>query len=239
MAGRIELKYLVSWRTRERLMARLGPYLEPAPYTDDRATYPIMSLYFDSPSLRFYDEKLEGEAIRDKVRLRGYGYDWADLDPVILEVKHKIGPRIIKYRKKLGPFRREYLSPDEWRLADDPEAAPVAALAERYRLRPAVQILYQRETYESPFAPGLRVAFDSQLTALHPGEAMRSALFDDPAHRCLRETDFVFEIKSNGGLPPWSLAAIRACQLQQRSISKYVLGVEKLGLHRREIGVYA
>lgn len=239
MAGRIELKYQVDYRLKDRLMARLGPYLEPAPHTDDRAMYSIMSLYFDSPSLRFYDEKLEGENIRDKIRLRGYGYDWNALDPVILEIKHKIGPRIIKFRKNLGPFRPEYLEPEKWRLDDDPKAAKVAALAHRYRLRPAVQILYQRETYESPFAPGLRVAFDSNLIALHPGEKMTSGMQDDPARRCMSETHFIFEIKSNGGLPPWALAAIRDAQLNVRSISKYVLGIEKLNLHRREIGVYA
>lgn len=239
MAGRIELKYQIDYRLKDRLMARLGPYLEPAPHTDDRAMYPIMSLYFDSPSLRFYDEKLEGENIRDKIRLRGYGYDWYACDPVILEIKHKIGSRIIKFRKNLGAFRPEFLEPEKWQLDGDPKGAAVSALAHRYRLRPAVQILYQRETYESSFAPGLRVAFDSHLIALHPGERMSREIYDDTSRRCMSETHFIFEIKSNGGLPPWALAAIHDAQLNVRSISKYVLGIEKLNLHRREIGVYA
>ena len=239
MAGRIELKYHIDYRLKELLLGRLLPYLEPAPYTDDQARYPIMSLYFDSPSLRFYDEKLEGENIRDKVRLRGYGFDWHGLDPVVLEIKHKIGPKIFKFRKKLGVFREEYFDPERWPVEGDPGGRAVAALAARYQLRPAVQILYQRETYESPFAPGLRVAFDSHLVALHPGERMHSELFDHPGRRCLPDTQFIFEIKSNGGLPPWALAAIRAGNLNVRSISKYVLGIEKLNLHKREIGVYA
>lgn len=239
MAGRIELKYLIDPSTKERLLARWRPYLEPAPYTDELAMYPIMSLYFDSPSLRFYDEKLEGEALRNKVRLRGYGYDWRGLDPCILEVKSKINSRILKFRKNLGVFRREYLHPAQWPLAEDPSAAPVIALALRYQLRPAVQVLYRRETYESPFCPGLRVAFDSQLLALDVDERMSPDKVDDPRRRCLPDNRFIFEIKSNGGLPSWILQGLHDGQVLLRSISKYVLAIEKLQLHRREMGVYA
>ena len=239
MSGRIELKYLIDHNARARLLAAWRPYLEAAPYTDDRSMYPIMSLYFDSPSLRFYEEKLEGEMLRNKVRLRGYGYNWSDLDPCVLEIKRKVDNRIIKFRKNLGPFKKDYWNPECWPLDGDPQGETVAALALRYRLRPAVQILYQRETYESPYFPGLRVAFDSHLVALHPGEAMTMDVFEDSRRRILPDKFFIFEIKSYGTLPPWVLDAVHICQLQARAISKYVHGVEKLGLHQREIGVYA
>ena len=239
MGGRIELKYLVDPDTKNRLMARWRPYLVPAPYTDALAMYPIMSLYFDSPSLRFYDEKLEGEALRNKVRLRGYGYRWEGLDPCILEVKSKVNQRIFKFRKKLGVYRPEYMHPERWPLQDDPTAAPVVALALRHQLRPAVQVLYRRQTFESPFCPGLRVAFDSQLLALDVGEIMHPDKVDDPRYRCLPEDRFVFEVKSNGGLPDWILRGLHDGQVLLRSISKYVVAIEKLGLHRREMGVYA
>ncbi len=238
VAGRIELKYLVDHRVRERLLAAWRPFLVAAPYTDDRAMYPIMSLYFDSPSLCFYDEKVEGEGLRNKVRLRGYGYRWQGLDPCILEVKRKVDSRILKFRRNLGRFRPELFDPGLWELGDDPEAEPILALAHRYRLRPAVQILYQRETYESPFFPGLRIAFDSNLIALSPGEGMRSELFSDPSRRILRESDFIFEIKSGGGLPSWVTTAIYSCGLELRSLSKYVFGIEKLNLQNREMGVF-
>ena len=239
MAGRIELKYLVDHHARARLLAAWNEYLVPAPYTDDRAMYPIMSLYFDSPSLAFYDEKVEGEMLRNKVRLRGYGYDWKGLDPCILEIKRKVDSRILKFRKNLGIFRREFWDPAAWDLDGDPQGEQVAALALRHNLRPAVQILYQRETYESPYCPGLRIAFDSHLVALHPEEEMRSEIFEDRRRRCLGDTQYIFEVKSNGAMPNWVLSAIHGCQLQVRSLSKYVIGIEKLHLQNCEIGVYA
>jgi len=237
--GRVELKYLIDHRAKARLLAAWREYLVPAPYTDERAMYPIMSLYFDSPSLRFYDEKLEGEMLRNKVRLRGYGYHWQGLDPCILEVKRKVDCRVIKFRKNLGAFRPEFFDPTTWDLAGDPQGEVVTSLALRHHLRPAVQILYQRETYESPYCPGLRVAFDSHLLALHPEEEMRFELFEDPRRRCFSDTEFVFEVKADDTLPMWVLSAIHACQLDLRSISKYAIGIEKLHLHHREIGVYA
>jgi hypothetical protein len=239
MSGRIELKYLVDWRQREILLNAFRPYLEAAAHTDERASYPILSLYFDTPSLLFYDEKLDGEKLRTKVRLRGYGVELPQLAPCFLEIKRKVDARIIKYRKQFERFEPALLEPASWPLGEDPQGAQIAAAFHRYRLRPAVQTLYRRETFESPFVRTLRLAFDSQLLALYPGQRFDRSLFDDERHRCLADTQFIFEIKSDGRLPPWILAGIHAANLKQQAISKYVLCIDKLGLAQKEIGVYA
>lgn len=253
MAGRIELKYWVDWRQRELILRRWRRYLEFAPYTNENGIYPIMSLYYDSPSLAFYDEKLEGEKLRSKVRLRGYGYRWQELSPLFLEIKRKVSDRVIKYRRKYDRFDPSLFDPQSWNLrqptgaepggsAVDVEAGDVAQLElllQRYRLRPAVQILYQREAYESPFFPSLRIAFDSQLVALHPRQAVDRKVLESRSHRLTRDTEYVFEIKSDGGLPRWVMDGIQAGQVTQRAISKYCMGIEKLDLQHREIGVYA
>jgi len=241
VSGRIELKYVIDWRQREILLAAYRPYLEAAPYTDDLASYQILSVYFDTPSLLFYDEKNDGEMLRTKVRLRGYGVDLEKMSPCFLEIKRKVDSRIIKYRKKFDHFTPDLLDPVSWRLDSGqlgPDAAQLAAALYRYRLRPAVQILYRRETYETSFVRTLRLAFDSQLLALYPGQRFERSLHDDERHRCMADTQFIFEIKSDGRLPPWIFEGIRAAGIVQRAVSKYVLGVDKLGLARREIGVY-
>lgn len=239
MSGRIELKYLIDWRQREILLNAFRPYLEAAAHTDERASYPILSLYFDTPSLLFYDEKNDGEMLRSKVRLRGYGVQVEQLAPCFLEIKRKIDSRILKFRKQFDRFEPSLIDPAHWRLEADPQGAQIAAALHRYRLRPVVQVLYRRETYETPFVRTLRLAFDSQLLALHPGQRFEDSLFDDHRHRCLGDTQFIFEVKSDGRLPPWLLEGIRAAELVQRAISKYVLCVDKLGLAQKEIGVYA
>ena len=260
--GRIELKYWIGWRQREAILRLWRPYLVPAPYTNEYGIYPIMSLYYDSPSLVFFDEKLEGEMLRNKVRLRGYGYRWAELSPIFLEIKRKVNERILKYRKKFDGFDPDLFVPELWDLdggevdaggddggegdgagsseRDRRDLAQLAAQVPRDRLRPAVQVLYQREAYESPFFPSLRIAFDSQVVALHPGqEVTPEALEEHGGHRITGDLEYVFEIKSNGGLPGWVMDGIRLGQVSQRAISKYCMGIEKLDLHHREIGVYA
>lgn len=251
MAGRIELKYWVDWRQRELLLERWRPYLVFAPYTNEYGIYPIMSLYYDSPSLAFYDEKLEGEKLRSKVRLRGYGYRWQELSPLFLEIKRKVADRVIKYRRKYDRFDPGLFRPETWNLADgevdgivgvgarDRDIAQLELLVQKYRLRPAVQILYQREGYESPFFPSLRIAFDSQLVALHPEQEATPSVFESASHRLQKDTEYVFEIKSDGGLPRWVMDGIKAAQVTQRAISKYCMGIEKLDMQHREIGVYA
>lgn len=239
MSGRIELKYLIDWRQREILLNACRPYVEAAAHTDERASYPILSLYFDTPSLLFYDEKLDGEMLRTKVRLRGYGVQLENLAPCFLEIKRKVDSRILKFRQQFPKFEKALLDPARWPLENEPQGAQLALALHRYRLRPAVQILYRRETYESSFVRTLRLAFDSQVLALHPGQRYERALHGDERHRCLADTQFIFEIKSDGRLPPWLLEGIRSAELVQRAISKYVLGVDKLGLAQKEIGVYA
>lgn len=239
MSGRIELKYLIDWRQRETLLNACRPYLEAAAHTDELASYPIHSTYFDTPSLLFFDEKLDGEMLRTKVRLRGYGVQLDQLSPLFLEIKRKVDSRILKFRRRYERFEPALLDPRSWQLETDPQGAQIAAALHRYRLRPVVQILYRRETYESPYVRTLRLAFDSQLLALHPGQRYERTLHDDERHRCLKDTQFIFEVKSDGRLPPWLLEAIRSAELVQRAISKYVIGVDKLGLAHQEIGVYA
>jgi VTC domain len=159
--------------------------------------------------------------------------------PCFLEIKRKVDTRIIKYRQKFERFSPELMNPACWRLGDDREGAALAAALHLYALRPAVQTIYLRQTFESPFANTLRLAFDSQLYALLPGQRFERALVDDPRHRCLGESQFIFEIKSDGRLPEWLRRGLEAAEVVQRALSKYVIAIEKLQLERAEIGVYA
>jgi len=238
MPGRVELKYLVTNEVKTRLLASWQEYLHSDSHTDDRAVYPILSLYFDSPSLASYYEKVDGEAVRNKVRLRGYGYGWRGMDPCFLEVKRKIGSRIFKFRKNLGSFQKKFFSPEQWEF-DNVQDGPVAAISELYHLRPSSQIFYLREVYESPYSSYLRIVFDSLLIALDPKEGLESHMLIEPQYHCLKDTQFILEIKCQGSLPDWVIGPIQVCQLRQQSISKYVLSVERLNLQNRETGVYA
>jgi hypothetical protein len=239
MFGRAELKYFVSHEQKTALADFWRGYLTAAPFTDEFAGYPIRSCYFDSPTLRFFEQKVDGEAVRNKVRVRGYCYQWPNAKDCFIEVKRKLNDRLFKFRKNLGAFRSEFLDPAGWQLERHPEVSQAGLLTELYHLRPSVETFYRREAWESPYCHRLRITFDSDLIALHPGQMLSREMLLEPQFRCFEDTRCILEIKANEGLPGWIADGINAFGLVRRSISKYVICAEKLNLPNWATGVYA
>ena len=74
---RDEFKYIVSHDVRERILERWRRHLRRDPHTNEDAVTPILSQYYDSPQLLFYEEKMDGIGpLRSKVRLRTYGTEF-------------------------------------------------------------------------------------------------------------------------------------------------------------------
>jgi hypothetical protein len=69
--NRYEIKYLVDVAAVPQLCEDLTSRLDP----DEQgpAGYGVWSLYYDTPGLRFYWEKIEGIRFRRKLRIRHYG----------------------------------------------------------------------------------------------------------------------------------------------------------------------
>ncbi len=89
---RYERKYLVPNSAMNQLRKRLLPFVladkNTLPAPDGNTQYTVRSIYFDSRSLDFYDEKMEGLLLRRKFRIRGYN----NCEPgseVVFEIKEK------------------------------------------------------------------------------------------------------------------------------------------------------
>jgi len=63
--------------------------------------YTVRSIYFDTPELHFYTEKIEGVPNRKKVRLRGYDTHEQSNGVVFTEIKRKYQIPILKNRAKM------------------------------------------------------------------------------------------------------------------------------------------
>jgi len=238
-AWRFERKYLLSAAARDHLLARWQGHLVRAPFTDARARYPVLSQYYDSPDLAFYREKLAGDGLRRKVRVRTYGHRFGEGGPWFLEIKHRTQETVHKTRLRLPGARRAHLDPDSWRGLDPAAAGPFVALLETHNLRPTAQVWYVREAYEAAAEPGLRVTFDSSVRALHARARMsRAALYDD-AGALLPADRMVLEVKGPEELPAWVRDGIGPLELQQQSVPKYVMAVEALHLVTFLTGVFA
>ena len=70
--NRHELKYLVDWKTYNRLIRQIAPFTNPDSFSGENNGYSILSLYYDNANYDCYYSKIDGEKIRQKLRIRWY-----------------------------------------------------------------------------------------------------------------------------------------------------------------------
>ena len=97
---RREYKYLISYNDIDRLRKRIIPYVDVDNFAAEGNQYTVRSIYFDTSSLKYYNEKIEGIKIRKKIRVRGYNQK-ADESVVFLEIKRKNENIVNKNRSAL------------------------------------------------------------------------------------------------------------------------------------------
>lgn len=92
------------------------------------------------------------------------------------------------------------------------------------KLKPLINVVYEREAFECKFGSGLRVTFDinirSFLTQTYDN------LFDNAEMEILYPSHFVLEIKYYRALPSWVPKLINKYDLKKEAISKYALSMD-------------
>ncbi|MCK5884264.1 MAG: polyphosphate polymerase domain-containing protein [Bacteriovoracaceae bacterium] len=236
---RDELKYYLSWEKKRAFLSRIEQALEKDSYSDERASTPILSLYYDSPHFHFYHEKHDGVPYRNKVRVRTYDYNFEGEKLAFIEVKKKIFEKVQKIRIKKKKFTVENLDPTTWEFDSESEGL-LGKIIERYNIIPAVQVFYTREAYVGAHDSDLRITFDSLITALHPFEDLVRDDLIRPDRMLIPEDHYILEIKATEKIPGWITDIIAEFQLKQTPFSKYTTAVEKLNLLEMvpEVGVY-
>ncbi len=229
---RTELKFVIRHEQRSLLLERWRRHLTKDPHTNEAAVTPVLSQYYDTPSLGFYEEKLDGLWFRNKVRLRTYSYRFKPGCTAFLEIKQRLADRVRKIRHKVTCFEPSLLEPRSWTFDQPEQRSAFGVLLERYQLQPSAQVWYLREAYESLVEP-VRVTFDSCLTALHAGAELTWETLADPTLKFMPENRVICEIKATEILPRWVFSGVKAAELVQRPVPKYVLAMERLRLPGR------
>ncbi|MFF2330678.1 MULTISPECIES: polyphosphate polymerase domain-containing protein [unclassified Streptomyces] len=237
--NRFELKYLVPVEQAAEIRDELAERMDQDLHSPVGG-YGVWSLYYDTPQLRFYWEKIEGLKFRRKLRIRHYGSldGVTDDSPVCVEIKQRVN-RVTQKRRITLPYGVARQLCDGREMVDHSarESAfiqEVLELVVRLDLRPAAITGYQREALVGRDADtGLRVTFDRRIRGrdrdFHFGIATPENRFTIPPHMS------VMEIKVNERTPHWitDLAARRNLSLVR--ISKYVQSIEAFGLAPRSV----
>jgi hypothetical protein len=238
---RYELKYLLRHEQIAPLVAELRQRLVLDTHSGSGESYPITSLYYDTPEYKAYWDKLDGHRSRRKVRVRVYGDALVTpATPVFLEIKQRINKLMRKRRVQLPyadavDFSRYEEIGATLRAAGHADAA--ALLHEAYylyrtlQLRPACVVTYDRMAFEGEtLAPDLRVTLDTNvrgrihdLSLLTAGPEGGRAL----DQHVLGPEFAVLEVKANHNVPRWVAQLVTQHRCTFRRISKYCLALEE------------
>lgn len=228
--NRFELKYLITLRQAKQVKSALGAYLIPDEHGAHGGRYALASLYYDSPDLRCYWEKVDGIKFRRKLRIRHYetAEPLTEDTPVFVEIKQRVD-RVTQKRRVSLRYG------DALRLCDE-RRIPAHELADRavieeihgflwlYDMRPASIVQYERQAFiGTAYDIGLRVTFDTFITA----QTDRLCLHEPRSGMPLWGGNWVvMEIKVNERLPYWLTELVAAHNLQMVRVSKYCRGIE-------------
>ena len=228
--NRLEVKYLIDRTARSALARDLAVFMRPDLHAGPDGCYQVRSLYFDTPNYAAYDEKLNGEAVRHKLRVRAYGQDPSQSALIRLEVKsrylsyvHKITVDVSRqdYGEIECSLKQHRLPPRRF-LEDIKSSKEFFRIQRQYNMQPVVLIQYRRQAYERMEINRTRVNFDDQLLATRNLEVLGPLR---NARRLLDHGHAVFEIKVDNAMPYWLHMLIAKYNLQNEAISKYCYAV--------------
>ena len=236
--NRFEIKYLISAASIPQLRAELESRLDRDSHSSAEG-YGVWSVYYDTTSLRFYWEKIEGLRFRRKIRVRHYGdrTTLTDDTPVFVEIKQRVN-RVTQKRRITLPYRQARRLCDDRELievagADRPFVHEVLGLVQGLDLRPTAITGYQRQAYVGRDADvGLRVTLDKRIR----GRDRDFQLNADATNRFTLPPDLcVLEVKANERVPYWMSDLTARLELQVARISKYCQSIETFGGAPRSI----
>lgn len=235
--NRFEYKYVVSHDEAAAFRESLGPYTIQDPHSDPERGYPVYSIYWDSPELTFFWEKLDGVKYRRKLRFRRY----AGGDGAFVEIKQRIDRTVQKRRVLLDvpTIQRRF----RWGADEADEGAPGEAgdldaaarpdpveleahfLCRHFRLEPRVAVSYRRQALFGRYEQDLRITFDSRLRY-----SAHDLALDEPfeiGKQILPADRVVLEIKFNERVPLWLCKLIQHHGLEMVRMSKYCSAVDR------------
>lgn len=243
--GRSELKYALPAARRGEVLALAGGHVQVGAHTHSLAETPgvtwdpadpppfgyrVHSLYLDTPRLDGYGSRLDGEVIRDRLRIRTYGLP-GESAAVYLEAKRKLHRLVVKHRVRAGGMRawQERAPALPWDGAVAALEGEARRVGERWLaavaaggMVPVCITHYVREVWEDG---------STRLTLDH---AVRASGGEDPWRLqrqgevpLLPEDWIVLELKYNGAAPGWIRTLVREMRLQAEPVSKFALAVAR------------
>ena len=233
---RFELKYLISESKASAIRDFVSSYLRLDPHGASHPdfSYPVHSLYLDSPPLTTCWETINGSRNRYKLRLRFYAAN--SESPVFFEIKQRADNAVLKQRSLV---RRDAVA---WLLSGQlPDAAHLLSseprhlaalerfshLVNRINAAPKARVSYLREAWVGEDRDSFRLTMDRHVQLDAESTAQLREELNDPVD--VFGNQVVLELKFTDRYPSWAGDMVRVFGLRQGSAAKYVDGVVAIG----------
>ena len=236
---RFECKYLVSEAVALAVREFVQSYLALDEYgaTLPNWSYPVHSLYLDSPDLKLYQSTINGDRNRFKLRMRFY--ECHSQSPVYFEIKRRADNAISKQRGSAMPEAVDailagQLPPPNQLISGG--AKEQHAIREFCRLvselnaRPVAHVAYLREAWMSEHDNSIRVTVDREVRCEPEPSASFQVEMSNPVR--VFGDHAVLELKFTNRFPDWFKELVRIHNLVQCGAAKYVDGANRIGPHR-------
>lgn len=212
--NRYEKKYLMPESVYLRLRERLIPYMKP----NEFGASTICNIYYDTPSNELIRRSIEKPVYKEKLRLRSYGIP-ALTDTVFLEIKKKY-MRVVNKRRI--PLRLAdayaYVEQGVRPSANGQILREIDFFLQRYDLRRAIYLAYDRIALEGRQDASFRVTFDSRIRCRRTAVALEAG---DAGRMLLPEGFYLMESKIQGAAPVWFTDILTDLAVYPVSFSKY------------------
>lgn len=216
MNFRHEWKHEINFSDMMILRQRLQAVMRPDRHTVE-GKYEIRSLYFDTPSDKALQEKLDGLNYREKFRIRYYNND---LSLIHLEKKSKFDRVGTKQSVTLSKEEVTALLDNDcsWmRQRQEPILTELYTKMTYQRLKPKTIVDYTREPYIFP-AGNVRVTIDYNIrTGILCTDFLNPTCVTVPA----RDAPIILEVKWDAYLPDIIRDAVQLGTRRSCAFSKY------------------
>ena len=222
---RFEYKYRLSPQQYHQVKAAIRPFVQPDKFTSNapQGRYLVRSLYYDTADMRAYQEKVNGDCDRTKLRIRTYASSPLKNSDYRVEMKTRKGMFSEKYSTFISPeFYESFLQSNHWPAISDPLLIEFERYVHLKTLLPLILIEYQREGYNARTQKGLRITFDHQVQSTKAKTLFPETPFFHKHYRGI----VIFEIKCDKSQPGWLLKLVQSQGLRIVANSKFTQGLE-------------
>lgn len=212
---RYEIKYFLTRRQQEALLAVMEPYMK----LDDYGHTVIRNIYFDTDTYQLIRHSLEKPVYKEKLRVRSY--QKADQDStVFVELKKKYNSVVYKRRVAMAEHEAlDWLCGGSFHPADSQIVDEIEYFQTFYRtLHPVCFLSYERDAYYSLGGDDFRVTFDSNIISREKKLSLETDVWGT---QLLEPGQVLMEIKTPGGIPLWMTDFLTKNHLYKTSFSKY------------------